>query len=363
MSAELDEKTDRLVAIIATSGLGGILINSQPNFAWLTCGGSNGIDHSRDPGAASILVRKDGRRFILANNIELPRLLAEEVSTDLFEPVEFQWQREKAELGLVGTLAASICDGTVGLESEFDAKIAKCRYTLTDTEVERYRLLGRDAGAAMDRVANKITPDIAEFEIAEVMRAELAVARIDSVVTLVAADERIGWFRHPVPTAKRLERTVLLVTCARRGGLTASLSRMVSVGVPDDNLQQKTEAAAYVNAKLLNATREGTTGTKLYDVAATAYAERGYAGEIERHHQGGATGYRTRDWVAHSSSDELVQPRQAFAWNPSITGTKVEDTVVVDGDRVEVLTPSPGFPSITDVINGREFTATGILTI
>ena len=51
--------------------------------------------------------------------------------------------------------------------------------------------------------------------------------------------------------------------------------------------------------------------------------------------------------AGHTCTQALVvQPRQAFAWNPSITGSKVEDTALVSGDDVELITTSPGWPSL-----------------
>src|SRR5258705_3760602 len=81
------------------------------------------------------------------------------------------------------------------------------------------------------------------------------------------------------------------------------------------------------------ATQPGSSGSDLYRVAARAYAEAGFENEERLHHQGGATGYRTRDWVAHPACRERVQVNQAFAWNPSVTGTKVEDTCIAFADR------------------------------
>jgi len=70
----------------------------------------------------------------------------------------------------------------------------------------------------------------------------------------------------------------------------------------------------------------------------------GFAGEEHLHHQGGASGYRTREWVAHPASSEQVQLNQAFAWNPSITGTKTEETSIALADRVEIITTTPDWP-------------------
>ena len=155
----------------------------------------------------------------------------------------------------------------------------------------------------------------------------------------------------------------MLVTCAKRRGLITSLSRIVCIGEVPDELKQKTEATAYVNACLLDASRPGATGAELYKIAADAYAAKDFANEINRHHQGGAAGYKTREWVAHPHNTEVVQPNQAFAWNPSITGTKVEETCIATENGVEVITASPDFPHITTVVNGREYISPGILSL
>ena len=100
--------------------------------------------------------------------------------------------------------------------------------------------------------------------------------------------------------------------------------------------------------RLLDATRAGATGAALYAAAARRRTPTaGFPGEELKHHQGGAIGYRAREWVAHPASQEVVQARQAFAWNPTITGTKIEDTaLLVDGANARSLTTSPGWPAI-----------------
>lgn len=346
---ELEIKTERLTQMLAESGLDAIILNAQHNFAWITCGASNGVDLSRENGVASVMVTRDGKRYVLASVIEIERMLDEEVSEDDFEPIDFSWQGEKADpasvldkvRAVVSTGAAIASDiamfpGTPAIESQ----IAPCRYSLTATERDRFRRLGRDANGAMTRCIGSISPGETEAAIAEKLRHELANDGIVSVVTLVAADERIARYRHPVPTQKLFESTLLLVTCAKRSGLIASLSRMVSVGKPDASLKARTEAAEAVFASLADATRPGTTGSMLYRTAADAYAAAGFADEINRHHQGGAAGYRTRDWLAHPASRETVQMHQAFAWNPTIAGTKVEETFMVTEDGIVTITAS-----------------------
>jgi antitoxin VapB len=122
-------------------------------------------------------------------------------------------------------------------------------------------------------------------------------------------------------------------------------------------------STARVNATLLSATRPGTVGADLYKFAARTYANEGFAGEEHLHHQGGACGYRTRDWVVHPASSEVVQDSQAFAWNPSITGAKVEETSIAFTDRTEVITSTPTWPQIPVLLDGLEYLSPDVLIL
>jgi Xaa-Pro aminopeptidase len=365
MKEEIEEKFERLGRLIADQGLAGVLINSQPNFAWLSGGGTNGIDLSREPGAGTLLVCRGGRRFVLANRIELARLMTEQLNDQGYEPVDFAWEDEKANPSLVADMAHSLVTDKLPLGSDLalgstvrvvDTAIARARYKLTAAEIDRFRALGRETGEVIGEMARSLTPGLTEREVARQAVDALAGIGANSVVTLVAADDRLRRFRHPTPTDLRWENTLMVVVCARRGGLIASLTRIVCAGSVPDDLKQRTRATAGVNGKLLAATRPGKSGAELYEVAARAYSEAGFAGEEHLHHQGGAAGYRTRDWVAHPKCTELVQDSQAFAWNPSITGSKVEETCIAFEDDIEIITTTPDWPSIRVAAEGgREY--------
>ncbi|MDX6575697.1 MAG: chorismate mutase / prephenate dehydratase [Blastocatellia bacterium] len=358
---EIDEKVERLSRLMAAEGLAGVLINTQPNFAWLSAGGSNGVDASREAGVGSLLIRSDGRKFVLANRIELTRLLAEQLNGQEYEPIDFGWEEEKANPFLAADVARSLLDQQLSLGSDFplgsavhvvDQAIARARYKLTPAETDRFRLLGREAGEAIGQMARSLTLGLSEREVAR--RAIDSLGRIgaDSVVTLVAADERLRRFRHPTPTNLRWDQTLMVAVCARRHGLIASLTRIVCAGKVPDDLSQRMRASAGVMGRLLAATKPGASGAELYEIAARAYNDAGFPGEEHLHHQGGATGYRTRDWVAHPACTERVIERQAFAWNPSITGSKVEETCIASHERVEIITTTLDWPSILVTVEG-----------
>ena len=362
---EIEEKLERLVRVIADEGLAGILINSQTNFAWLSAGGTNGVDSSRESGVGSLFVRRDGRKFVLANRIELSRLLAEQLNGQGYEPVDFAWEAEKANPSLVSEIASSLIETNLPLGSDLplgsssvqvvDTAIARARYRLTATEIDRFRALGREAGEAIGQMARSLAPGLSEREVAA--RAVDSLARIGaaSLVTLVAADDRLKHFRHPTPTDLRWDKTLMVVVCARRQGLIASLTRIVCAGAVPDDLRERTRSAAGVMDRLLSATKPGASGAELFEIAVRAYHDAGFPGEEHLHHQGGAAGYRTRDWVAHPACTERVVESQAFAWNPSITGTKIEETCIASHEGIEIITTTQGWPAITSEAAGKYF--------
>ncbi len=356
---EIEDKVERLARLATARGLAGILLNTQPNFAWLTAGRSNQIDSSRENGNGSLLVSARGQRFIVANNIEMPRLQDEALSGLAFTPCEYPWTEEQAQPGTPISTAKQLVSGEVGCDNALpggtpiEPAIAATRALLTPAEIDRYRALGRDLGRAVGELCRALVPGEAETEIAQRVATAVAHVGARAIVTLVAADDRISRYRHPAPTPARWQDRVMVVVCAQRCGLVASLSRIVVAGTVPEWLDVKTRATASVFGRLLDATRPGALASNLFAAAAMAYADAGFPGEEHRHHQGGATGYRSREWIAHPASRETVQQRQAFAWNPSITGTKVEESSVVSDEGLEVVTSSPDWPSMSLSVRGQ----------
>jgi Xaa-Pro aminopeptidase len=137
----------------------------------------------------------------------------------------------------------------------------------------------------------------------------------------------------------------MLVLGARRWGLIASLTRLVRFGEPDEALRRRHAAVTAVDAALIQATRPGAIAGDIFQAGVAAYAEQGFPDEWTRHHQGGATGYAGRDYRATAHTNAVVQPLQAFAWNPTIAGTKSEDTILATEGGPEILTATRDLPT------------------
>jgi Xaa-Pro dipeptidase len=78
------------------------------------------------------------------------------------------------------------------------------------------------------------------------------------------------------------------------------------------------------------------------------------------HHQGGATGYTGRDYRVNFNTLDIVQENQAFCWNPSIAGTKSEDTILATSKGPVLLSKPIEFPVVEMEIEGHRFQRPGI---
>jgi antitoxin VapB len=181
-------------------------------------------------------------------------------------------------------------------------------------------------------------------------------------VLLIAADERIARYRHPIPTGNRLKKYVMLVVCGRQGGLIVSATRLVSFGKISPELEQKHKAVAYVDAAFILETKPGKTMAEIFTAGVKAYRDSGFPEEWRQHHQGGPTGYVGRYFKATPTEERKVIADSAFAWNPSITGTKSEDTILIAGKKEpEVISTTPGWPMLKVVYKRKNINRPAIL--
>jgi antitoxin VapB len=343
-------KRERLGAFLAQAKLDGVVLSHTESFAWLGCGANSVVNAAQETGVGTLLAARDGVT-LLANNIETERLLTEELGgLELRDCLTFPWHEPHRREEIIRTLTArgrfAADDGSCGLPPAPDG-FQRLRYVLTEAEIERHRALGRDASQAMERSCRDVSPGMTESETAAGLAGALLARGATPVVLLAAADERIRRWRHPLPKDAAVHHYCMLVACARRHGLVAALTRFVHFGALDADLARRHRAVCEVDAAMIAATRPGRRAGEVFAAGQAAYAAVGHADQWRFHHQGGAIGYRPREYIANPTSGEIVLAGQAFAWNPSIQGTKSEDTVLVAEGGVEVLTaPSADWPMI-----------------
>ena len=345
---EVQTKLDSVRAWLQHNGLEALLINSQANFAWLTGGGENYVYVGDAAGEAYLLVVPD-RTYLLTNNIEARRLQDEEVAGLPFEAVVWPWRRR----GDAREKVASLCDvsqavsdlGSLGLPKVSDG-FNELRYTMSPPEMERYRRLGQDAAQALEDVCRIFEPGESELDIAASLAHQCWKRNILPLVNLVAADDRIARYRHPLPTDKRVRKTMLIALTGRRHGLHISLTRLVAFGPVDPDLLARHRAVVTVDARYILESRAGVTLGEVVGRAIDQYALEGFPQEWELHHQGGLTGYAGREIFGTPDSEYRLRQDQVLTWNPSITGAKSEDTILLTAGGPEVLTRTGSWPEL-----------------
>lgn len=344
---EVAAKLDLLRALMSRRGVDALHLTSVANTAWLTAGATTYVDESTDTAAFSLLVTRGSAR-VLTDPIEEPRLRDEERLNELglgliVEPWHVRGHALRALVAKRRLANDSPRDDAVNLNGDLVA----LRSQLAPGEQIRLREGARLAADAMDEVARAVRPGMTEWEVAGLLEAASRRRGGAATVTLVASDERIGRFRHPLPTAKGIERQVMLVLCLRHRGLVSALTRTVYFGEAPAALRSLSAAVARVDAQVIAATRAGRTLGELFEVLRAAYTAEGQPDAIEEHHQGGTIAYLARETFARPGSLTRVVIGQAFAWNPSLRGAKSEDTLLLTEAGPEIITTMNGWPMQT----------------
>ena len=360
---ELAEKEARVRRFLQQSGLRGVLLKRQANFSWMTCGGVNAIGIATELGGTSLLITENAK-YVLSNNIEAPRMIHEEGVEKLGFTVKTHSWYEDLEATILRTLvgkglvASDVFVPDTRLMAE---EIARLRYSLTLDEVERYRWLGERASHAVEKIVMATRRGEKESEVVGRLCRELWKDRIDPVGIMLAADDRIRRFRHPIPTEREVDKFLMVSVNARKGGLIVCLTRFVHFGKVPAALQKQFETNVFVDCTFMAHTRPGTPAREVLQKGLEAYRKRGFPDEWKLHHQGGPIGYQQRDYRVHPGTSDVIQENQGFTWNPSITGTKSEDTILATPDGPEMITPPTNFPTISMEVAGVRFTRPAIL--
>ncbi len=365
MNAELTDKLARLRALVAAEKAAGALVNLQANFAWLAGGGEAHVALISERAAGHLLVTPEAV-YLLANRIEMPRLLAEPAAGLQPEPLLHEW----AEAGAAERALRAVVDPRklISDTGDFGSRarpelIKELRYALHPAEVKRLTALGRDAEAAMNATCRALTPGLSENAIAGRLGAACWERDITPAVLLIAVDERIQRYRHPLPTPKQVKRLAMLVLCARRHGLIVSLTRLVSFGPLTRELRRRHDAVCGIDAAFIAATEVGAAVREVFGAGRKAYAAAGYPDEWKLHHQGGPCGYAPRDYVGTPDVAGRVLANQAYAWNPSITGTKSEDTILATPKGPRIITAAQDWPMVAAGAGGLSLPRPDILVV
>ena len=364
-SDEIREKERRVREFMRSKGLKALLLKRQANFSWMTGGGLNLVGITTELGVASLLIAESSK-FVVCSNIEAPRMSSEEkLEEQGYAVASFPWH-EDVETALIQKLAG---EGKIGCDVSFPEAevlpddIARLRYSLTPEEVERYRWLGERVSMGLEKTMMETRRGEKESDVVGRLCAELWKDRIDPITLMSAADDRVANFRHPIPTERRVEKYLMVSVNARKWGLIVSLTRFLHFGKLPEDLRQRYQANVEIDCAFMAGTRPGVPAREVLMQGIEAYRARGYPDEWKLHHQGGSIGYTGRDYRTNFLTPDSIQENQGFTWNPSITGTKSEDTILATCKGPEPITRPVLYPSMVVETGGISFVRPVILEL
>ena len=343
---EFHLKMERVRELLDLFNLDALLLQRVSSFAWATCGANPATVTSETFGSASLLITKKDHYLITAKTEE-SRLAEEEgLQEQGWKFVTYPWYESDALLRLTNGQALgadSIYPGAVDLSEP----VARLRAQLMPPEVARMKQLSADCAAAVGETMHAILPGMSEHEIASCLAAAVEKRGIRPVVNLVGTDQRIFTYRHPLPTAKKLEKFALVVLCGRRQGLVSNLTRLVHFGPIPADLQARARDVAEIDTAFISSSVPGRTLGEVFAIAQDAYSEKGYTDQWRILHQGGIAGYEPREFTAVPGSPEVIQQGHCLAWNPTLTGVKSEDTIYIGQNGIEILTQVVDWPTLS----------------
>lgn len=360
---DVQEKHRRILEFLEAKGYDAMILERQDNFAWYTGGGCNRVVSTSDAGVGLLLITPK-RTYLVAQVMDGPRIMEEELSGMDIEPVFVRWyekSREEKAAELVKGMRV-ISDVPVPAAEWNLGAIYSLHYPLTECEIRKYRMLGALTDEILTKVSWEIRPGMSELDVEAMLLYEYGKQNMTADVVQVGADERIGQFRHPTPTDRKIRRFVLIHPAVQKDGLHANVTRMVYFGdrVPEDTLRRY-EAACRVEAAAVSMCVAGNHFCDILEEQKRIYQECGYEEEWRNHFQGGITGYLLADPTLCLNQQAKVSVNQAFDWFITITGVKVEELSITIAQGPEVISMSGLWPAKEYEVNGRKIPLPQIL--
>lgn len=309
-----------------------VLLDTRRDISWLSVGAQHHVVTATEAAVVPLLVTADAC-YALAPINEAARVADEELSGLPVEVMALPWHEPSALDGEVKRLA-----GGAALSAEdLGLGLLAIRSRLVPLEHQRMRWLARLLDARMTETLRTLDAGMTEDDVAAGVVAGLARSGVRVPVLLVAADERIDRYRHPLSQGRPVERRLMLVAVAERWGLHVASTRSRELEAPNPDLQRRIDACGLVLAAMRDQTRPGRTMGEVLAAAIATYELCGFPDEWRLHHQGGSIGYSGRERIATPGDKTTIQVGMAFAWNPSVRGAKAEATDLLEEAGLEML--------------------------
>ena len=345
--SDFNNRLEPLRELIKEKGLEAIVLRRNPNLAWAIAGRAH-VPATIDAACFDLIITHDSATAI-TNVVEAPRLIAEEFPSEVSVKT-LAWSQGRDSSLPTGSKIGS--DQPGGDRIDLGIEIEIIRGSLIDADIARFNEICSDAASALGMAMKEVTTTDREIDVAGLITKSLWRSNLEIAFLGVAGQERVTKFRHPLPTTSPVGNRVSASICAKRKGLIASVTRILTFGSIADEAIASYESIFKVEAAIFEATIVGKPFSDPMNAAISAYPKNGFdKDEWQQHHQGGPTGFLPRDWPANEATARLIAENQPIAWNPTGKGWKAEDTILATKSGVKILTQDSQWPSFQ--VNGR----------
>ncbi|MHB8277797.1 MAG: aminopeptidase P family N-terminal domain-containing protein [Candidatus Humimicrobiaceae bacterium] len=342
---EFLNKKQRLLKSIENKNIEAALISKQSNFLWLTCGKRNDVLKNDNNSLVYLLITKE-EDYLIATNSDGDRVIQEELLNLNFNKIIYKWDCEDVfdaikKLGIKKIIGGDFNDYRI---TNIEDLLINLRVSLTCHEVGRTVQFCKRYTKILTEFCLELKPEIMECEIAASLNYRLLMDNIKATVLMVGSDDRIFKFRHPVATNKIINKYLLISTVVEEDGINISVSRSVYFGKAPRNLHRKQYLVNFIDATYCNYSISGRNLKELYIKGKETYSKMNLLDEWDKHTQGGIVGYTPREIEIKENANYILNNNNLISFNPTITGVKTEDVVLIENNISKQLTIDKNWP-------------------
>jgi Xaa-Pro dipeptidase len=342
---DIEIKENKIRELLAGKEMSGVILSTQTNLLWFTCGKRNEILKNADISLVYLFITRN-KKYLVSSSSDLDRVMNEELEGLGFEPIKYEWYNSSPidairKLEPSGKIGADFSDS--GVEN-IEADLTELRIDLSAIEIEKIKKFCGEYSMLLTDFCSALKPGMTERKLADEFNYACSSYGIRVHVMLVGSDERIFKYRHPAVTDKKIDKYILLATGAEKEGLNITITRSVYFGKVPKDISQKQKAVNFIEAAYCSNSKPGVSLKEIFDFGKKAYKDTGYADEWKNHTQGGILGYKAREIVASDSTEYRLKNSNLLSWNPTVAGAKAEDIILVAGNKAQQLSIDERWP-------------------
>ncbi|MFN4259968.1 MAG: M24 family metallopeptidase [Gemmataceae bacterium] len=319
-----------------------LLVLEPANVAWLSgLSVADILDPDTEPGVWF----SAADRWLVCSNVDSQWFFDRELSGMGFRLKEWSWEQGRGGmLRLLCQDKKTACDRPLSECIAVGDALRLARRRLSVYECGRYRSLGHGLSHALEATCRSITPEMTEQEAAAQLCHRLARRGMMPLAIGVHNQDNGQRYRRPGCSAQPVGAVCQLTATARKYGLCATASRMVSFGPPPDQVRHDFDAACRVTATYIASTWPDSVPERIFQAGQRVYQVTKHEFEWRLSPPGFVTGWAPVELPLLPHTEELLQNDWALTWQARVGVAVSCDTFLITANGPKLLTPTEHWP-------------------